>query len=264
MAAINQSLIWSFDSTPINRYPSADFNEVSKFSANPARDTGIFKFDLKMNQVIHNARFHWEGDVYVNSNDATYAVFGNPDFLPNLINPDKDLHVDFVIIRPTSQINNMLICCRHRVLGKVCVKYGTEYSKNTNKERLSLEVIAFIDFYNNIKSTMQNVLIAPLENRRADTEFTKIKSRPTYHEDAAYQHWLYDNEPSPIATQQPLLGLFVGIIKHYPDMQNRVLASSVSENFHTHQNLITHLKRIFWLKQGMIFDNSAYKLLVPR
>lgn len=257
-----EEIIWTFNQG--DSRPPADISDVSHFPANSSLDKDIFRFDLKMEQTIFAQHVTWNGNVYVNSTDNTMAVFGLPIFYPDITIPDSTIRVEFTIIRQAQDGLNFLVCCDQSHYGKVCIKIGSEYSyepNNTNNHNYIMDYTSVVSFLNSIPDTPQNVLSDFYIGDRPQSDFTSIRGR--LFESGDFATWMYDNKPTSIATNRPLLGAFVGLFKDFRQEQqvNRVLVQNVMENISLDNGSMTvSLKSISRILPGQIFDNRDYQL----
>lgn len=196
------------------------FNRDSPFPANPAGDSGLFRFDLQMVQFLDSARAKGRFTQYVNSRDGSVALFEPGQVLQALGGqPIPGVVPAFVLLRPGG---NALVCGTHQQFGEACVKAGGELSV---ADGLLLDYTGAMGWFNSIDATPQSMPATGANTRPGALDRPLRGQRP----DGGYMALWHDPMASRVHTQVPWLGFGAGLYKDYRARVNRVARVMVAE-----------------------------------
>ena len=195
------------------REAEAAFRANSRFPPNPESELGLYRFDLRIRQLIDSTEGLEEITYFVNSadNSMLFPDWGLANWLP--IDAFAQGKLDFVIRQADG---DLLACGEHRDFGPACVVLGENLGAAAGWLRNMTLHTRFLD---SIASTPQTLAEGP------GGAVQGLRGRG---QDAFLQMWV-SRHASPIATQMPYLGLGVGLMKDSRIRANRLVKRLVIE-----------------------------------
>lgn len=206
----------------------------SSFPANPAEDSALFRFDLRLVQFVDSTRAKGKFTQYVNTRDGSVALL-DPDAVVRALGgqPIPDVILEFVLLRPGG---NGLACGMHKDIGNGCIKMGGHMSVGMG------QLDRFDGLYHWLESASEVVQSIPGvgSGTRPGGNTEAVRGRLP---DGAHMSVWRETSPSRIQTSVPWLGFGAGIYKDYLARQNRVA------------------QVVVWERADLNTGNVAFKLL---
>ena len=186
---------------------AADFSANSRFPANPESELGLYRFDLRIRQNIDSSEGIGAITYYVNSADNSMLIpaSGLGAWWPR--GEFAQGRLEFVIRQADG---DFMACGQHQDVGPACLLLGEDFGPAFGWLRHMTWHRQFLD---SIADTPQTLGEGPGGGARG------VRGRG---QDAYLQMW-FDPGTSTVATQMPVLGLGVGVMKDFRIRSNRTV-----------------------------------------
>ncbi|QEH42938.1 hypothetical protein [Chitinophaga sp. XS-30] len=234
----------------------ADFEAQSSFPQNPTGSTSPWRFDFSIRQFTNAGSFSGELTYYVNSRDGSIAIPGEAlrRYLPATANLDFDLH--FAIRKANG---DFIICGNHAQLGRAGMELGADADPNELWTNTYLDQMQWLG---SIASTPQHP-VTPPDDAWANT-VTAYRGKVYLPEERRDQYlkMYFVNFPSSVHTSVPVMGIGVGVFKHFRDHANRLLIYSIAEQVPVEGSgrvdITSQLLGLY--RAEAVFDPSPYRI----
>jgi hypothetical protein len=189
------------------RQAEATFNADSRFPRNPESERGLYRFDLRLLQLVDSSRGLDRITYFANTADGSllFPDWAMQGLLPPGTYGDGELH--FVIRQADGDV---LACGRHPDFGEACLMLGENLGSAFAWLR---DMSLHRQFLDSIPRTPQTLGEGPGGNVQG------VRGRG---DGIHLQMWVSRN-PSTIATQVPVLGAGVGVMKDHRIRANRIV-----------------------------------------
>lgn len=189
------------------RRAEATFTANSSFPANPESELGVYRFDLRLLQLVDSSRGLDRITYFANTADGS-LLFPNWT-LEGLLPPgsfgDAELH--FVLRQADGDV---IACGKHPEVGDACLQLGENLGPGFGWLRDMTQHRRFLDTIPRVPQTLG-------EGPGGNVQGIRGKG-----EDIFLQMWVSRN-PSTVATQVPFLGAGVGVMKDFRIRANRTV-----------------------------------------